>query len=182
MLFCLSVVALALYIAYANYPWWHAGGYDPQFDKWFPLGWGIFLTVVAAGGAFGLGCGAAAIVGGNSKQIWNECWRAPMVAMRSSDGIHGTVAGGVFMISGQIDSAQVYYYYTLKRDGSFQPHKWRPDNDTSIFEEDRKDGEVVQCDSAFKKPWVDWFGFPNDRLRMDFHIPRGSLRQGFELK
>lgn len=181
-LFPLCVFGLAIYIAWSNYPWWHKPEFGWQGDKWF--GWiaGTVATLILCAIASGLGDGLASIIGEHCDQIWQRCGRDQMVSMRSADGVHGSFAGGIFMMSGTVDSAQIYYYYATKPDGSFKPKKWRPDGDTSIFEEDRTDGEVIQFDSAFANPKRAWIADTNDRVRMDFHIPKGSIRQQFKLE
>lgn len=86
------------------------------------------------------------------------------------------------MVMGHVDSKLVYSYYTQNKDGSFQSHQWYPNSDTAIFEETRQDGEVRQFDIKLKNDWMNWFAEPDDRLKMEFHIPKGSLRQEFKLQ
>lgn len=177
-LFPLCVVVLGVYVAYHNYPWWH----DDPIDKWFGWGMGTLVTAFLAFLSVGLACGVASLIGDWSDQVWIECWRGKMVSLRSADGVAGRFASGLFMVSGYVDSRQTYFYYTLNSNGSFQPGRWKPDSDTSVFEEERQDGEVIQSKERFKHEWIAWFGDSGDRLKMEFHIPKGSLKQQFSLE
>ena len=84
------------------------------------------------------------------------------------------------MVHGTIGTSQVYTFYT-EEGTAFKPHTWKPNSDTYIFEEDRTDGKVIQSECRFAKPWVVWFGNPWERYKMDFYIPKGSLKQKFTL-
>lgn len=177
-IFPLLVISLGLYLAFRNLHWRD----DDRIEFWFPLVLGGLATVFIAGISCAIGYGLADTIGSHSEQIWHSCWSGNMVSLRNSDGVSGHISGGLFMLVGGIESRQVYHYYTLKSDGSFQPQHWTPDSDTSVFEEDRKDGQVVQFDEQFKRGWVNWVATPGDRLRMDFHIPKGTLRKNFSLE
>jgi hypothetical protein len=176
-LFPVIVVCLGIYVAYRNYPWWGDGE-----DQWF--GW-IMGAVVTGGAALVsilLATGVDSLVSGHVGWEWRKCWEAEMVSLRSADGVQGAVVGGVFILTGVVDSRQVYFYYTKNADGSFGPHRWTPDNLTRIYEEDRKDGQVIQWDKHFQSEWAYWFATPEESVAMDFHIPKGSIKQGYALQ
>jgi hypothetical protein len=143
---------------------------------------GCLLTVLAMLVAMGAACGLSSVIADHSAQEWKVCWKSNIVSLRGSDGVAGSVSGGIFLLSGHIGSEQFYNYYTAADDGSFRPHKWRADSHTRVFEEDRKDGEVIEWEKSFKKDWILWFATPANDLAMDFHIPKGSLRQDFSLQ
>jgi hypothetical protein len=180
-LFGLSVLALAFYVACSNWGWWREP-YGGQVALWM----GLVLGSMVTGLVFGISMGAARFmsdfIGALSEQEWRVCWKASMISLRGSDGVSGSISGGIFMMSGRVGSENYYSYYTTSDDGAFHPHKWRADSDTRVFEEDRKDGEIVQWDTHFKSDWVSWLATPNGRVRMDFHIPQGSLRQSFSIE
>lgn len=183
VLFPACVVALAIYIGWSSYPWWHPQ--EPFYsssDKWLPLVVGVPFTVIAAGLSIIAGFGVAEVIGSQANQVWRECWQAKMVSMRSADGVEGKISGGIFMMSGSVGSEQIYHYYTLARDGGFKPHKCKADRWTTVYEEDRNGGTVVQFESKFTRPWMAWLGEPSGATAMDFHIPKGSLKQGFTLQ
>jgi hypothetical protein len=180
-LFVVAVLSLAVLIAVRSWPWGNES-YDTGLDFWLPLVFGAFITCICVGGACGAAYGVSAWIGGDADTVWQKGWGAKMVSMRSADGEHGSIVGGIFMISGYLDQSQTYFYYTLNSDSSLQPGKWRPDGDTSIFQEQRDDGYVQQYTLAFARPWVSWFGTPDGRVKMEFHIPAGSLKQQFKLQ
>lgn len=179
-LFAVFILYLAGLLAYRNWEWWRTT--DDQIEKWLGLLLGCVATVCALAAAMGAASGVSSLIADHSEQEWRVCWKADMVSLRGSDGVAGTVSGGIFMLSGRIGSEQFYNYYTTSKDGAFRPHKWRADHWTRVFEEDRKDGEVTEWDQHFKKDWLLWFADPDDGLAMDFHIPKGSLRQSFSLE
>lgn len=182
VLFVAIPLAVAIYLVVHYWGWWRNGDLGFAAEFWFPVVIGAIATVLACGICAALGCGLSDLIGEHMKQRWHSCWSGEMVSMRNSDQVSGSLTGGIFMISGSIGGDQTYFYYTLNKDGSYAPHKWRPDSDTSIYEEDRKDGEVQQFDMEFVSPLAYWIATPSDRLAMDFHVPKGSIKQEFSLK
>lgn len=183
-LFPLCIIALALYVCHRNWPWWNE---DDRLeidrpDMWAGFAIGTLLTVglciLSLLGAYGL----SSFISDHTTQVWHQDWKAPMVSLRSADGEQGKITGGIFILSGYINAQQTYFYYTKREDGSFAPHRWVPDSNTSIFEGKREDGEVVQFDCVFKHSWLSWFADPWDQLKMNFYIPIGSVRQGFSVQ
>lgn len=179
-LFAVCILGLAGYVFYRNWGWWRPD--NDQVEKWLGLLFGCLLTAGAFAGAMGAAYGVSSFITNHSEQEWRVCWKAEMVSLRGSDGVAGSISGGIFMLSGHIGSAQFYNYYTNGNDNVFHPHKWKADSRTRIFEGDRKDGEVIEWDQHFKKDWLLWFADPDDGLAMDFYIPKGSLRQSFSLE
>ena len=175
-LFSLVIVCFAAYVAWRNYPWW-----GDSTDKW--LGWimGGFITCTIAGLSMPVGFWFADYLGAHSSQVWEENWRGKMVSMRNADGVKGSISGGLFILSGQVESSQVYHYY-YQSGTAFKPDSWTVDPDTFVYEEERTDGEIVQSRRVFKRRWLAWIAEPSDRHRMDFHIPKGALKQSFSLQ
>jgi len=175
---------IALYCIYRMWPWWSSQSWgERQAEIWLPVFLGVLITGLSTLGTAALGCWLADCIGSRCSQIWKICWRAKLATLRSSDGTEGKIRGGIFLVSGYMQSRQVYYYYTTAGDSSYKPHKWFPDEWTTIYEEDRQDGEVQQFDCHFKRgDWLFWFATPADDYRMDFHIPRGSIQQQFKLE
>jgi hypothetical protein len=180
---CFAPSILALYVLHANWGWWRD---DSGFDRWVmkigPILLGLIATAVLTGACAGIAEGVSSLIRIRTDLVWQECWTAKMVSMRSADGVSGSLSGGIFMIVGHVDTDQIYFYYTLNQDGSFQPHKWKADDLTRIYEEDRQDGEVHQFDIQLKRAWMSWFTEPDERLKMEFHIPKGSLKQQFKVQ
>lgn len=178
-------IALAFYVLYRNWGWWSEAGSD-NVEFWFqvvvfPIA-GAFFCFLLCILMLGVSSLIDSTVASHAAQFWSQNWTGKMVSMRSSDGVEGSISGGFFMIQGRIGSEIVYTYYTLNEDGSFQPGKWNADQDTSIYEEDRKDGSVVQYVEKFANSKLNWISTPDVRLRMEFHIPKGSLQQNFTIK
>lgn len=181
-LFLFFVLSLAAYVTYRNWGWWREDGKTDQFLLWLPLVISCIVTALVCGLSLLAAHGVASFIGSKSDQEWEQCWRADMVSLRQADGIQGSIAGGVFMIVGRVDSKQIYHYYTKGRDGAFHPDHWTADNFTRIFEEDRKDGTVVQFKERFRHRWLEWIAETDGDYQMDFHIPKGSLRRDFTLE
>lgn len=173
----------AAFVGYYNWGWWR----QPPIGFLPSLLFGIFfggLILGCFGAVLGLtACGISDLIGRRAETIWRECWRANIASMRNADGIHGSISGGIFMVSGHVDSHEIYYYYTTDGPDRYKPHSWRPDQYTTVIEEDRRNnGEVVQFEIAFANESSYWFGFPDNKLRMDFHIPKGSLVHQYSIK
>lgn len=182
-LFAVVILCTAAYWTWRNWGFWNnKEDYHQNWEKW--PAW--FFTI--AGVTIGLAIASLAseiisdFIASKSDQQWRECWRAKMVSLRSSDGVSGSIHGGVFLLQGSIGSEQFYHYYTPNPDGTFVPRKWKADYLVRIFEEDRKDGESVQACLHFTHEWVYWFAKPSNDRAMDFHIPRGTLHQEFSLQ
>lgn len=189
LLFVAIVVAFWLFCW--KYGWrsfmemWHENEYGSLIPKFFAGFIAVMTTalmLLVCVGAGAIGFGVARMVGGAMPQVWHECWRSQLVSMRNADGETGSIKGSVFLIAGSIGQSSTYFYYTTTSDGGFRQQKWTPNNDTTIYEEDRAGGEVVQFDEQLAKPWMAWFGEADDRLRMDFYVPVGSVQKQFVLK
>lgn len=160
--------------------WWRTE------SDWLDIAFLIFISVVLTVAAVILSgllaVGIATWIGSMSDQVWEKGWHGKLASLRNSDGIQGSFAGGMFLMAGGVGSTEMYYYYEDKGDGKYKPHKWSVDQYTTVYEEDRKDGEVQQFETSFKHQWVSAFAFPPNDYRMDFHIPKGSLVQQYSLK
>jgi hypothetical protein len=103
-----------------------------------------------------------------------------MVSMRNADG----ESAGFFLLAAQVEQSSTYFYYVKTGDGAFQQRTTKADEgDTFIYEEDRKDGEVVTFGRAFANPRMSLWGVidPEDK-KWEFHIPRGSIQKQFSIK
>lgn len=180
-LFVLIVVAIDMFVIYHNWGWWRG-----ILGFWAELLSGLFFFAVANlfmfMAAFGAGYGLSRLIAADKPLIWRPGWHAKLASLRNADGVHGQISGGMFLISGFIDSAEVYYYYTDEGGEAYKPHSWRPNRDTTVYEEDREDAECFQFTTAFRDDWLYWIAIPDDRVRMDFRIPRGSLVRNYALK
>ena len=144
---------------------------DDGADKFFAAFVAVMSTVVSvaiAAGAGGLGYCLASLIGDHCDQVWQQCWTANMVSMRNADGQTGRLLGGIFLIAGSMDQSSTYFYYIKTSDGGFRQKTWQPDNDTTVYEEDRIDGVVVQFDAAFRHPSLAWIAVTDESLADGF--------------
>jgi hypothetical protein len=180
-LFGTIVIGLAIYVLHRNWGWWRGPDMD-QIDLWIPLVMGVLVSAMVFAGAMGLAAVLAAIIRSFAEEESRIGWKGRMVSLRGMDGVSGSISGGIFMMSGHVGSQQFYTYYTAEKDGAFHPRKWKVGSGTRVFEEDRQDGEAIRWDWHFKRRWVYWFAEEPDGVAMDFHIPKGSLKQSFSLE
>lgn len=186
-LFALIVIAVWLFTWMCGWPsymtLWHSdGGFSDKAFACFLAVMTTSATAIVTAGVIALGCGLASLIGGGLPQVWSQCWQGEMVSMRNADGETGSLHGGLFMMVGTIGQSSTYFYYTTTNDGGFRQQQWTPDGNTTIYEEDRKDGQLTQYKRKFAHPWMDWIGSPEDVYRMEFHIPKGSIQKQFSIK
>jgi len=174
---------IVVFIIYHNWGWWRPDG---TFSFWENFLFGTF-GVVAGSGIAALVLGGAAYasayaLGRRAPCEWKPGWHGTLASLRNSDGVQGSLHGGIFLMSGHIGSTEVFYYYTTDGPDHYKPDKWYVDGDTTVIEEDRTDGDVQQFVTVFAQPWRAWIAIPNGRVRMDFRIPRGSLVHNYHLE
>jgi len=102
-----------------------------------------------------------------------------IVSLRNGDGI----TGSFFLGSGSIGSEQYYFYYKKVGNG-YQQGKLMADDKVTVFEEERKDGEIRIYVSNFVSKSYFWVAFPVCMFepKYEFHIPNGSLKMNFTLQ
>lgn len=182
-LFATAILCIVAYAIYRNWGWWR-GPYSDGMDLWFGIFVIVFCTIIGEAGAMGAALGIDSYVASKAAQKWVVYGEWQMVSMRSTDGISGSVTGGIFMISGSVGSDTYYKFYYKEGGGgdAIIPGQWDAGSDTRIYQEDRSDGEMVEWRRAFVHPWVTWFATPSQRYRMDFHIPKGRLKEQFSIE
>lgn len=142
--------------------------------------------VVFSIGALGIACavgliaslGVATFIGSTADEsIVNPAGHvAPLVSMRSADGISGSLRGGLFVMSGTIGTEQYYFWY--EQDGkAIVPRKVHAGGGVYVFEEDRKDAVVKVFDWSFTHAWVSWFGVKDSGKTWEFHVPVGTVQK-----
>lgn len=191
-LFIGVVFVLWLTVWYFGFPSWlsmWAPVTDEYDNRAIDIVFACFIALVSVAalvlfsfGGGGLGYGLASIIGDGVSQKWKQSWKGDMVSMRNADGETGSVVGGLFMIAGSIDQSSVYFYYTKTSDGGFRQQSWKPDGNTTIYEQDRKDGQAVQYKRVFENPKYYWIAEPDDDVAMSFFVPKGSVQKQFKLK
>jgi len=159
------------------------------YDMIKPFPWGFFgwaaaifffvmITVVAVMVCFGIGSMFGSMF--NGMKIWKfkEIESEPLISIRDKDGdIQGSISGGMFIFSGQVNSSPYYFYYTKNEDGSYQPGKVRADSSVRIFEEDTDSPRLVTKQTETDRWWVEVFGLCDTATRYEIHVPKGTVRR-----
>jgi hypothetical protein len=98
---------------------------------------------------------------------------------------YSTVNGTFFLGIGSVDGTQTAFYSTVEEDGAIV-FKSVPLKDARIYEDSPTTPYYVDYTSEFSNTlW--YILFPksfveNDSSRVDFHIPSGSVLQGYSIK
>ncbi len=134
---------------------------------------GILGSIIGAAIAFVLGIFVPKPKGNQ------ETKTTRLASLRSSGGIQGSF----FLGSGSIESQQYYRYYEDSGDGGYTPCQLQIDSNVTVYEEDRKDAELVVTWTAYDNRFIDGFVIQNldSNTRYAFHVPRGSILQEFVL-
>jgi hypothetical protein len=126
----------------------------------------------------------ATFIGGMPERIGKPAKRYPLVALREKDGAAGRF---FFLGAGSLEDVQYYFWYRKNDDGSVSGGKTERESGVRIYED--TDAPYMQTFKAeYKAPsvarylWLvgmdmrseeDWFP--------DFHIPAGSIKEGYVL-
>lgn len=123
--------------------------------------------------------GMAALVGAFFETQPVEIEHLKLVAIRDKDG----VTGQFFLGSGMIQSEQYYFYYKTNSDGSVTPDKVRAGQGVRVYEQDRKDAELVTYEWQLIKSWAWIVAIPvnSGGWSYKFYVPKGTVRTGFTM-
>lgn len=105
----------------------------------------IFIVSIIWGGiAYGIGQSfdAKPVEGGHHK----------LAVIRDKDGLEGRF----FLGSGFIQSDPYYFYYSETENSGLRPGKLRADNSVTVYQEDRKNAELVEFDWEISYPSWAW--------------------------
>jgi hypothetical protein len=138
----------------------------------------IFVSAVVLGALPGglVGLGLSYLLGILFPKKWFE-YKHELVSLRGSEGTQGRF----FLGSGSIGQGEYYFYYE-KSGAGYAPGKIMIDNNVTVYEEEREDGQMV----VFVRHFVWWTqvrlfaNWPRE-WRYEFHIPKGTLKQEFHL-
>jgi hypothetical protein len=105
-----------------------------------------------------------------------------LLAIRDKDGGEGSF----FLGSGFISSQPYYFYYEQLKNGGFRPRKIEADDGVTVYEEDRKDAELVTFHWKINYPsWAWIFCMPDSdgsqKETYAFHVPRGTIKTGYSM-
>jgi hypothetical protein len=106
-----------------------------------------------------------------------------LVSLKDKDNLNGSFILGSAEISGEH-----YYTYFYEHKGGFKKTSINQNklkgsmSEVIIFEEDRNDGELRVYNLEYAKEWHNFFGKKPVDKKYEFHVPKGSITRGFELK
>ena len=101
----------------------------------------------------------------------------PLVSMSTGDGIKGRF----FLGGGSIDDVQYFFYYTRSNDGSMR--RVKIEQDMAVIYEDidnPSNAYAVIYENKRVMAGIE-LNEPPVTTRIDFHIPKGSITQSFEM-
>lgn len=135
-------------------------------------------------GALGCVVGSVVAIGINTTLARSEITEqvTNLVSMRTTEGLSGSfILGG-----GGVNSRTVYKFLKKNDDGSFTPGEISANYLVRIYEEESLH------DSGYKQtvysviddasPWANWALTSKRIVRHEFHVPKGSVRQGFSVE
>jgi hypothetical protein len=94
------------------------------------------------------------------------------------------VNGSFFLGTGFIDETQTAFYSTIESDGAIV-FRHIPLESTKVYQDNPEKPYLLYYSSEFKYDWLKYlFLLPNDTniQPAEFHIPEGSVFQGYTLK
>ena len=147
--------------------------HNPDFIELFMMTLLLGLLTLAS---IMLGSGIAFIVGACFPKHWKLAGTDTLVSLRNQAG----VSGSFYLGTGTVDSHDYYYYYVGSAEEGYQPRRIKVDENVTIFEEERTDGELKTFSREFKSDIYSLFGLTAG-TRYEFRIPKGSLKQHFLL-
>lgn len=105
---------------------------------------------------------------------------AKLASLRSSDGVQGSFRGGFFLGIGSIGS-QLYYFWYEEAGAGVTPRQLAAGVGTYVYETNRNDAELRVYDWHFKRAWWGWFAVEGPGQTWEFHVPKGTIREGYSL-
>lgn len=175
--FAFGVIAVVILILMAIAERWNVGGFVAGI--FFAALIGILLGALVADGI-----GRAM----PSDYTWVQVENQPLWAASDTD----SYTGQWFLFSGTLDKQDKYAFWRLNANGS---KSWddtiTKDLRVQVFEEDRKDGVLLTFDlqkTALPGGALEGWGdrpaqsTVKGEHRWEFHVPTGTIKQGFSFK
>lgn len=104
-----------------------------------------------------------------------------LAVIRDKDGVEGRF----FLGSGYIENQQYYFYYQNLPDGGLRPGKVVADQGVTVYQEDRKDAELVIFNWKINYPawaWLVCLPAPEGTGKsFEFHVPKGTVKDGYSM-
>ncbi len=142
---------------------------DYVFATWFIS---LFAALVGAASVI-----PAFIMGLFPKREWRLTAGVTLVSLRGQSGVRGNF----FLGTGA--SRALSTTSTTRRWGEgYRPGKIPIDDNVTVFEEDRQDGELIEFKERFTHRWWKVVALEFAATKYEIRIPQGSLLRDFELK
>ena len=126
--------------------------------------------------------GLAAWIGGSWNRYGTKDKTYPLVALRERDGVSGQF---YFLGAGEFQDRQYYFWY--RKDGDhISGGKTSRVSGVRIYEDD-SDPRMITFRTEYRNPLVSQYGWiigidlREDDWYPDFHIPPGSIKEGYSL-
>lgn len=110
--------------------------------------------------------------------------RTELQAMGNSQGMNGNYSGFLFYSHGSVNDTQIVQYVVKHKNGYSQLKKVDAKK-ARVYEDEAKSPYLVRHTKETIVP--DWTGFgfiyreKPTMVRMDFHVPKGSVSQGYSI-
>lgn len=101
-----------------------------------------------------------------------------LASMNSTSGVSGAFVFG----SGSIDGQTHYEFLMVGNDGALIPGSVERNNTVRIYEQDRTDAQLVTWRRRLPVQYRRYVLAPGGPNRYDFHVPKGSVQYGFQVK
>jgi hypothetical protein len=147
-----------------------------------PLGMKVVLPIVGLIMGGMLGWVSAFCFGSTFPTEYVLMEEIELVALQDNKMISGNFAGNFMLAYGNIRSEFFYLFYVRDKNGEIRFRKRQADDQTSILEEERKNGVLKIYELVFVEAKSYYWGFMDTRAKKYvFHVPVGSLIKSFKL-
>lgn len=161
--------------------WLWAGEIPQEPLDWIAMTLFFGMTIALAIGA---GAGVAAFLGEMlpTSMDATPSHTAPLVALRSADGISGSYHGGFFLGYGAIGSQAYYFYYESAGPNISTPRQLKAGQGVYVYEGDGEKPRVEVFDWHFTQPWWRRLAFGTGGQTFRFYVPLNSIQRGYSLQ
>jgi hypothetical protein len=148
-------------------------------DWCFVLFVSCFISALISTVPFGI----SAFIGSRPQTKGIKDAEFPLVALREKDGVKGNF---YFLGAGVINDQQYYFWYIKNSDGSISGGKTYRCPEVRIYEQDGVP-KMVTYKYEYKNKWIKkylWIigiDLRNNEYYEDFYIPKGSIKEGYNL-
>lgn len=171
-------VTLGLFFVIAIWVYLDGHGHFDRVD----IALGGCLLTIAAFLSFVVGL-AIANIGGEllpQRMDASPSHVAELAALRTVDSVSGTIAGGVFMLHGQIDGVTQFRYF--ERDGAaVTPRSLKAGEGVYVYEIHDGKPRVEEFVWHFTRRWMGWFFVDPEGRTTHFYVPAGSVMEGIQV-